>query len=116
MTLWRKADPFLAALGSHAARQRALGQPRVRTAEQLRAQWLWQKYRVTPAWYDAKLEEQGHCCAICGKHQSECRRAFAVDHSHTTGAVRGLLCTRCNTGLGLVEKFLAKVLGYLASY
>lgn len=49
------------------------------------------------------LKEQGGCCAICGTNRSE--RAgepinFSVDHCHTTGAIRGLLCNMCNRGLG----------------
>jgi hypothetical protein len=50
---------------------------------------------MTEADYDALLVAQGGCCAICRE-----RQAFVVDHDHATGAVRGLLCNRCNTGLG----------------
>ena len=46
---------------------------------------------------------QNGCCAVCGKHQSEFKRIFDVDHDHVTGKVRGLLCRSCNTGLGYYE-------------
>lgn len=43
-------------------------------------------------------------CAICRRKETNTRnnrvRRLAIDHDHTTGAVRGLLCTGCNTGLG----------------
>lgn len=40
-------------------------------------------------------------CGICRKRlYSKRYKAFAVDHCHATGAIRGLLCTKCNTGLG----------------
>ena len=46
------------------------------------------------------LDEQGGGCAICQKTPEENGRRLAVDHNHTTGDVRGLLCTQCNVGLG----------------
>lgn len=47
--------------------------------------------------YDRLYQIQNGCCALCGKHQSEVSEAFAVDHNHSTGYVRGLLCRQpCN--------------------
>lgn len=53
--------------------------------------------------YDAMLEGQGGCCAICGKTPAENNRRLATDHNHETGEVRGLLCDNCNRALGLLQ-------------
>jgi hypothetical protein len=46
------------------------------------------------------IEQQGKC-KICGVHQSELKRKFSLDHCHETEMLRGLLCGKCNTGLGM---------------
>ena len=50
----------------------------------------------------AEMREAQKCrCAICGVHETyTSRKLLAVDHDHGTGAVRGLLCGNCNSGLG----------------
>ena len=57
-------------------------------------------YGITLDDYDCMLVEQNFCCAICDRHRNELPRALSVDHNHVTGAVRGLLCSACNTALG----------------
>ena len=47
--------------------------------------------------YDALFLKQGGVCAVCGQQQA---RHLHVDHDHTTGTVRGLLCHGCNAALG----------------
>lgn len=47
------------------------------------------------------FDKQEGRCAICSRHESEFNRRLAVDHCHATGAIRGLLCSPCNRGLGL---------------
>jgi len=54
-------------------------------------------YGLTPDGYDALLKAQGGRCAICRARPKSKR--LAVDHDHKTGAVRGLLCSRCNHDL-----------------
>lgn len=61
------------------------------------------KYGITAAQYDQMLEAQGHGCAICGRRECRTGKALAVDHSHVTGKVRGLLCGSCNKGIGLLQ-------------
>ena len=58
------------------------------------------RFKITLKDYDNLLKEQNYCCALCKRHQSEFIRELNVDHDHTTGAIRGLLCNSCNTGLG----------------
>lgn len=57
------------------------------------------RYGITPQEYSRLNEAQGGTCAICGK---ECvtGNSLAVDHSHVTGEIRGLLCLNCNQGIG----------------
>jgi len=60
------------------------------------------QYGITIEQYDEMLAAQNGGCAICGEKTPGGRtKNFAVDHCHTTGKVRGLLCTKCNRGLGL---------------
>ena len=60
------------------------------------------QYGITLEQYDEIFTAQGGGCAICSaKTPSNRTKYFAVDHCHTTGKVRGLLCTKCNRGLGL---------------
>jgi predicted SprT family Zn-dependent metalloprotease len=47
--------------------------------------------------------EQDYRCKGCGIHQSEVRRAFALDHCHLTNVVRGLFCDNCNIIMGLAH-------------
>ena len=48
---------------------------------------------------DLYIKQKG-CCAICGKHASEFKSALCADHCHETKEVRGLLCGKCNRGIG----------------
>lgn len=59
------------------------------------------KYGITLDDYNLLLEEQHMSCAICGsKDPGRTNANFAVDHDHDTKTVRGLLCHKCNMGLG----------------
>lgn len=54
--------------------------------------------------YEEMLTQQNGTCAICGSKLNSSRYTkMAVDHDHLTGQVRGLLCTQCNTALGLMK-------------
>lgn len=55
---------------------------------------------ITPADFQLLLSTQGNRCAVCHKSYDAAKQGWAIDHSHSTGRIRGVLCTQCNTGLG----------------
>jgi recombination endonuclease VII len=63
-----------------------------------RRYWLQAKYDITEDEYIRLYNAQDGRCAICGIHPAD--KLLCVDHDHKTGLVRGLLCVRCNTGIG----------------
>lgn len=78
------------------------------------ATYLKSRYGITIDEFQAMQEAQEGVCAICREVCIQKAR-LSVDHSHTTGKVRGLLCGRCNMGLGLA-KDEADLLDAMASY
>ena len=76
-------------------------------------------YRLTSEVYEAMKEQQRGLCAVCGGDavvRADSDGELVVDHDHATGAVRGLLCTLCNTGLGAFRDspvLLAAAVDYL---
>lgn len=82
------------------------------------------RYQLTPEEYQIKLKEQNYKCAICDKDVIDNIRgnnvvALSVDHNHSTGQVRKLLCHGCNTGLGHFREdpeLLIKASEYLKNY
>lgn len=58
------------------------------------------RYDLSPAEFDTMLAAQDGRCAICQGVETYEHKSLCVDHDHQTGAVRGLLCTRCNKALG----------------
>lgn len=70
-------------------------------------QYFYKKqYGMTREQVTELIEQQNNRCAICQKHPSERLAGGArlrVDHCHTTGKIRGLLCHSCNAALGLFK-------------
>lgn len=76
------------------------------------------KFGITLQDYRRLLDEQDGKCAICGE---TCRtgKRLAVDHDHSNGKVRGLLCQDCNTAIGLFRESprrLMLAMRYVASH
>lgn len=75
------------------------------SAQKILAWYLKRTYGLSTEQYAAMLALQGNRCGICGSFSSGVmtkggHARWHVDHDHTTGRVRGLLCGPCNVGLG----------------
>lgn len=75
--------------------------------DKFRDQDLQYRFGVTLHNYREMLNKQNGVCAICGKPETAKSnkgklRLLSVDHDHRTGIIRGLLCSRCNTAMGLL--------------
>lgn len=62
---------------------------------------LAKSYGITIGEYKSLLSSQNHKCLICGIDDSI--SSLKIDHCHSTGAIRGLLCDLCNRGLGMFK-------------
>lgn len=74
-------------------------------------------YGISLEQYDALFAAQKGACAICAKPPGA--RRLAVDHCHTTKAIRGLLCVQCNTAIGKLNddpELLRRAIAYLFFY
>jgi hypothetical protein len=76
------------------------------------------RYGITIEQFDQMVADQDGRCAICreGFKPAKKKLAVHVDHCHKTQFVRGILCARCNLGLGLFKdsaEFLQKAIDYL---
>jgi hypothetical protein len=92
----------------------------VASRESRRAYLVKRAYGLPLEEYNALLARQGNCCAICrGDLAVMCgKRRPHVDHCHDTGTVRGILCTKCNAGIGMLRDdpaLLRAALAYLES-
>lgn len=94
---WRMANPEKA----RANRKRYYEENKETSLEYSKWYSLNKKFSLSKEQYKLLLEKQKHVCAICGKG---CTKALAVDHCHTTGKVRGLLCNNCNRGIGHLKE------------
>lgn len=72
--------------------------------------FLRRAYGISIEQYNDMLKAQGNVCAICAKPEANEIKgstvSLAVDHDHATGAIRALLCSNCNRGLGLFNEDL----------
>lgn len=76
------------------------------------------KFKISVDAYERMYKEQNGCCAICESLSISGRR-MAVDHNHSTGEIRGLLCDKCNRGIGFLKDSihnLQKAVNYLERF
>lgn len=77
--------------------------------------YLWRFYRMTVAEFDKLLSDQKGLCDICGQTMAPPH----VDHDHSSGKTRGLICFMCNTMLGMArddETILMRAVAYLEKH
>lgn len=91
---WRLANPEAAQ-----RKQRDYWKRKGPVSQRLRH--LKRRYSIGRAEYEALAAAQGNACAIC-RTVAEDTWNMQVDHCHETGKVRGLLCHKCNKGIGLL--------------
>jgi Recombination endonuclease VII len=106
--VWQRANPERVKATRDAAR------PRRRAID--RDAHLRRTFGLTSDQYAAMLADQGGGCALCGRTPPP-GRSLHVDHHDATGVVRGLLCFRCNAGIGQFREDtlrLADAIVYLA--
>jgi hypothetical protein len=76
-------------------------------------------YNITLLEYEELLRKQNYVCEICGEPEPCKTKNLSVDHNHSTGEVRGLLCTNCNSAIGRLKEdptLFQRSLEYLEKY
>jgi Recombination endonuclease VII len=85
--------------------------------EYMREYMLKRRYGISQEEYNTMFQSQAYACAVCKK--SDLTYHLHVDHCHTTGKVRGLLCSPCNVYLGCIKdnpEVLKRALSYLGEH
>ena len=111
--LQTKQQEWRAANREHvAAYERARRRLNVPDPAKTRAEMLKCRYGITTEEFESILASQGHQCAICGTDTPGGRGTWHIDHDHQCCAqryktcgkcIRGLLCVRCNAGIGYLQ-------------
>ena len=73
------------------------------------------KYGINPEDYDQMIIQQNSSCACCGKQPEK----LCIDHCHSTGRIRALLCVSCNFAIGYAQdsiEILENMVKYLKKY
>lgn len=94
---------------------------KARTVDQEKNYKLKYNFGISLIEYNRMLAEQNYVCKICGSPETAKSnvggiKSLAVDHCHTTGKIRGLLCQDCNVGIGKLKDnpiLLQKAIDYL---
>lgn len=89
---------------------------KVNSKDYLQDLHLRRTYNISLEEYKKLLSNQDNRCIICTRHVNELPTKLSVDHDHSTGKIRGLLCTKCNVGIGYFQDnsdLLRKTITYL---
>ena len=65
--------------------------------------WRKQNINITFEEYTKLLNSTNNSCEICNTHEDQLGIKLSVDHDHTTGKIRGLLCSKCNTAISFLQ-------------
>jgi len=114
---WRAANPEKVLELNRKYHQLHVADGRYTPRRRAYSQW---RYGLTELEFKNLLKSQNNCCAICNYpiayDPAETEKQLTIDHCHSTGKVRGLLCRHCNSGLGQFgdsTETLAKAIQYL---
>ena len=110
MRIWRKNNPEKHREFSR-NRYKKIGQTKEykEHVRRRRIKWL---YGLSYEDYELMLKKSEGKCLIC-KDVPKQRRLIHIDHDHSNGKVRGVLCSRCNGQLGWYEKYKEQIINYL---
>jgi hypothetical protein len=83
---------------------------RIKNRDSIRMKWnkksrhyhLTIHFNISELEYNEILKSQNYLCAICKKMEPTKNKNLCVDHCHITGKIRGLLCNKCNVGIGML--------------
>ncbi len=98
MKVWRTANPARCRYNKQAEKSRNPEAFKSKCKDRA----LKRAYGISYCDYLSMLSKQGGTCAICRRIPDE--ETLFVDHSHSTGLIRGLLCKSCNTGIGFFKE------------
>lgn len=86
--------------------------------QKIHAIFLKARYGLQIGEFNNMLEKQNYRCAICNE-ENYSKKNFHIDHDHKTGKIRGLLCYKCNSSMGLLNddiSILEKAIKYLQKH
>jgi len=88
---------------NHEYAKKQMAERRKNKPEVIKNEKLRLSFGITLDDYNNMMMIQNSCCAICSIDSMNFKRKLAVDHCHKTGRVRGLLCGKCNSAIGLMN-------------
>ena len=93
------------------ATYRAKAGPRAKQSKHFR---LKRRYGITLERFNDLIKEQNGRCALCGNSLNDAGKRTHVDHCHETKIIRGVVCSKCNVGLGQFDDSVDQLRGAIA--